>query len=135
MIFKFPVMGAFMYLLGDEIPKRFPGLRWAFVEASAQWVPYMLNEAKMRLSGKGVRVEDSLLDDNNFYVTTQKSDDLQWLLSEVGDNNLIIGTDFGHKDVAVEIEALKRLGESGEIPAASARKILEDNPSRLYAIA
>ena len=25
MIFKFPVMGAFLYLLGDEIPKRFPG--------------------------------------------------------------------------------------------------------------
>lgn len=135
MIFKFPVMGAFMYLLGDEVPKRFPGLRWAFIEASAQWVPYMLGEARMRLGGRGIRVGDDLLDKSNYYITTQKTDDLDWLLSEIGDRNLIIGTDYGHKDVAVEIEALRRLASEGNIPAVSAQRILEDNPGRLYAIA
>jgi predicted TIM-barrel fold metal-dependent hydrolase len=135
MIFKFPVMGAFLYLLGDEVPKRFPGLRWAFVEASAQWVPYMLGEARMRLAGKGVRVGDDLLARNNYYITTQKTDDLNWLLDEAGDEHFVIGTDYGHKDVAVEIEALRRLATEGGIPAESARRILEDNPGRLYGIA
>ncbi|MGE0651193.1 MAG: amidohydrolase family protein [Alphaproteobacteria bacterium] len=135
MIFKFPVMGAFLYLLGDEVPKRFPGLRWAFVEASAQWVPYMLGEARMRLAGKGVSVGDDLLARNNYYITTQKTDDLNWLLDEAGDEHFVIGTDYGHKDVAVEIEALRRLATEGSIPAESARRILEDNPGRLYGIA
>jgi len=134
MIFKFPVMGAFMYLLGDEVPKRFPGLRWAFIEASAQWVPYMFGEARMRLSGRGVRVGDDLLEKSNYFITTQKTDDLNWLLNEIGDQNLIIGTDYGHKDVAVEIEALQRLATEGTIPGASATAILETNPGRLYAI-
>ena len=135
MIFKFPVMGAFLYLLGDEIPKRYPKLRWGFIEASAQWVPYMLGEARMRLKGRGQRVSDTILTDNNFYITCQKSDDTKWLISEIGDDNLIIGTDYGHKDVAVEIEALKRLGSDGSLAPASVSKILETNPGKLYGLA
>ena len=134
MIFKFPVMGAFLYLLGDEIPKRYPKLRWAFVEASAQWVPYMLGEARMRLRGKGVRPSDSLLTDSNFYITCQKSDDTKWLVSEIGDENLIIGTDYGHKDTSVEIEAIRRMETDGALSASSVGRIIEQNPTKLYAL-
>lgn len=135
MIFKFPVMGAFLYLLGDDIPKRFPGLRWAFVETTANWVPYMLNEARMRRAGKGIPSSDDLLSDNNFYITTEKSDQLDMLLDTIGDDNLVVGTDYGHNDVSVEIEIIQRLGSDGSIPKSTAEKILETNPSRLYAIA
>jgi hypothetical protein len=34
-----------------------------------------------------------------------------------------------------QIEALRRLATEGGIPAESARRILEDNPGRLYGIA
>ncbi|MDX1485001.1 MAG: amidohydrolase family protein [Alphaproteobacteria bacterium] len=135
MIFKFPVMGAFLYLLGDEIPKRFPGVRWAFVEASANWVPYMRNEAQVRLRAKGVPVNDALLTENNFYITTQKTDDLNWLLETIGDDNLIVGTDYGHNDASVEIEIIQRMCGDGSIPVSSAKKILETNPGTLYGIA
>jgi predicted TIM-barrel fold metal-dependent hydrolase len=135
MTFKFPVVGAFNGLLEDEVPKRFPKVRWAFIEASAQWVPYALGEAKLRLMNKGKRVTaDRLMSDNNFFVTTQRTDDLPWLLDQVGDDNLIIGTDYGHKDTASEVLAIKRLSTDGSIPAASAKKILESNPAALYAI-
>lgn len=135
MTFKFPVIGAFEALIEDEIPKRYPGCRWAFIEASAQWVPYALGEARLRLKGKGPSFTfGQMLKDNNFYVTTQWTDDLKWLLSEAGDENLIIGTDYGHRDTATEVLALKRMSEDGSIPTASARRILEANPARLYAI-
>lgn len=134
MIFKFPVLGAFNAILEDELPKRFPGVRWGFVEASAQWVPYVLGEARLRLARRGRRGADDLLGPANFYITTQRTDDLNWLLSEIGDDNLIIGTDYGHRDSATEVEALKRLAEDGSYPAESVRKILQDNPSRLFAI-
>ncbi|MGE5539046.1 MAG: amidohydrolase family protein [Gemmatimonas sp.] len=134
MIFKFPVLGAFNALLEDELPKRFPGVRWGFVEASAQWVPYLLGEARLRLARRGKRGDNDLLGPSNFYITTQRTDDLKWLLGEIGDDNLIIGTDYGHRDSATEVEALKRLAEDGSYPKESVRKILQDNPGRLFAI-
>jgi predicted TIM-barrel fold metal-dependent hydrolase len=135
MIFKFPVMGAFLYVATEELPARFPGLRWAFIEASAQWVPYMVREARTRLKAKGRRPSDDLLAESRFFVTTQKSDDLPGLVSEIGDDAFIIGTDYGHKDSSVEIEALGRLSEDGSITPESARKIITTNPARLYGIA
>lgn len=135
MIFKFPVMGAFLYLATDRIPQRFPGVRWAFIEASAQWVPYMLREVRTRLEAQGVAMSDAILEHNRYFVTTQRSDDTRRLIDEVGDDHFIIGTDYGHKDASVEIEALSRLEQSGGISATSARKIIADNPSRLYGIA
>jgi predicted TIM-barrel fold metal-dependent hydrolase len=134
MTFKFPVLGAFSSLLEEEIPSRFPGLRWAFIEASAQWVPYVLGEARLRLQRKGRRPADDLLSDCNYYVTTQKTDDLPWLLSEIGDNHLLVGTDYGHKDTATEVEALKRMREDGDLAQDSVKKILELNPGRLFRI-
>jgi predicted TIM-barrel fold metal-dependent hydrolase len=135
MLFKFPVIGAFNCLLEEEIPKRFPKARWAFIEASAQWMPYVMGEVKIRLNRKGLRMSDTLLKDSNFYVTTQRTDDLSWLLSEVGDDCLLIGTDYGHRDTATEVEALKRLAADGSAPKASVEKILRTNPGTLYGIA
>ena len=134
MLFKFPVLGAFNQLIEEEVPKRFPGVRWGFVEASAQWVPYVLGEARLRLNRRGRTGSNNLLGDNNFYVTTQRSDDLNWLIDEVGDDNLIIGTDYGHRDSATEVEALKRMASDGNYSAASVKKILQDNPGKLYAL-
>jgi predicted TIM-barrel fold metal-dependent hydrolase len=136
MVFKFPVMGAFNQLLVEEVPKRFPKVRWAFIEASAQWVPYILGEVKLRLNARGRNASaDRLLTESNFYITTQRTDDISWLLNEIGDDNLIIGTDYGHRDTATEVEALKKLGSDGNLPASSVDKILRTNPAKLYGIA
>lgn len=135
MTFKFPVIGAFSSLLEHEIPKRFPTIRWAFIEASAQWVPYIINQVKMTLNRQGKRASDDLLKDNRFYVTTQRSDDLSWLLNEIGDDSLLIGTDYGHRDDTAEVDALRRLASDGNVPKSSAEKILNANPTALYALA
>ena len=133
--FKFPVIAAFSALLENEVPKQFPKARWAFIEASAQWVPYILNHVRMSLNRKGRRPSDQLLKDSHFFVTTQRSDNLPWLLSEIGDESLIIGTDYGHRDDTAEIDALKRMATDGNVPRASAERILSTNPSFLYGLA
>ena len=45
------------------------------------------------------------------------------------------GTDYGHRDTATEVEALKRLPEGGDLPEATANKNLARNPGILYGIA
>lgn len=131
---KAPVVMACYHLLSDEIPARFPKLRWAFIEATAQWVPFVLNAVEVRHSGAGKRILDDVLTRNNFYVTVQRTDDLHWLLTEIGDDNLLIGTDYGHGDTAVEIEALRRLPADGTLSTSSVDKIIQKNPSRLFGI-
>ncbi|MDH3239356.1 MAG: amidohydrolase [Alphaproteobacteria bacterium] len=131
---KFPVLGAFSMLAQEEIPARYPGLRWAFIEASAQWLPYMLGEARIRLQRKGRPVPDDILAENNFYITTQMTDDIPGLIAEVGDDHLLIGTDYGHKDTATDIHAMKRLAEVGDISPTSVEKILKTNPAVLYGL-
>ena len=117
MIFKFPVMGVFLQLLSEQIPQRFPKLRWAFIEASAQWVPYMMREARNRLLAKGVRTGDDILRANNFYVTTQKSDDLPWLLSEVGDDIFVTNPSILKRGIAegVANAVLVKLNQIGTL--------------------
>jgi len=87
----------------------------------------------LRLALRGRKAPDDLLGYANFYITTQKTDNLPWLLSEIGDDNLIIGTDYGHKDTATEVEVFRRMSTDGDLPQKSVTKILETNPTRLYA--
>jgi predicted TIM-barrel fold metal-dependent hydrolase len=49
-----------------------------------------------------------------------------------GENNLVIGTDYGHNDTSSEIEALKRIRREGEVSSEVIDKILFDNPKALY---
>ena len=88
----------------------------------------------MRLARKGRRLADDAMGENRMYVTTQLSDDIPAIIDAVGDDNLIIGTDYGHNDTATDILALQRLGNENGINQASVDKILEDNPKRLYGL-
>ena len=68
------------------------------------------------------------------YVACQTADDLDWILDTVGDDNIVIGSDYGHNDTSSELEALKVLKESGKAPASSVDKILDSNARALYAL-
>ena len=130
--FKLAMIGTFHGLLEFEIPKRYPNLRWAFIEASASWVPYALIDAEKRLRRKGRRLSSDPLGDNNIFVTVEVSDDIPYVIARAGDDNLIVGTDYGHTDTSAEIEALRILREGGTVPKASVDKILGPNSERLY---
>ena len=132
--FKLSVIGAFHTLVMEGIPAMFPKARWAFIEASSQWVPYVLNDLSVRLRKRGRRLPENPLKAYNMYVTCQVTDDLPMVLPYAGEDNLIIGTDYGHSDTSSEIEALRLLKERGTIPAGAIDKILGANPCRLYGL-
>jgi predicted TIM-barrel fold metal-dependent hydrolase len=133
--FKLPVVGAFHDLIMKRIPEKFPDLRWAFLETSSQWLPYVMNDLGIRF-GRQKRAFPGreLLKQNNIYVACQTADDLEYVLDHVGDDNILLGTDYGHNDTATELYALRNLGTSGGVDATSVAKILSDNPKRVYAL-
>ena len=62
------------------------------------------------------------------------ADDVPYLKDRVGDDNFLIGTDYGHTDTSAQIEALRMLSENPEIAISSVDKILGPNPRSLYKI-
>jgi len=133
--FKLPCVGAAHDLLMTDTPSKFPKLRWGFVEISAEWIPYMLNDLELRLKRRGRPFSKDILKDNNIFVACQVTDDLAHILNSIGPDNLVIGTDYGHHDTSTQIEALRMIREDGKIPADVVDKILGDNAARLYGFA
>ncbi|MFN0072766.1 MAG: amidohydrolase family protein [Chloroflexota bacterium] len=130
--FKLVGIGAFHHVLFNQIPKRFPSLRFGFIELSAQWLPYAIADLNRRFERLDRGVVDGVLKDNRIWVTCQTNDDLPVITSYVGDDNLLIGTDYGHADTSTEIYALQTFRNQGSISAESRRKILDDNARAFY---
>jgi predicted TIM-barrel fold metal-dependent hydrolase len=130
--FRLPTVGAFHSLLMAGIPDTFPKLRCGFVEASSQWVPYVISDLRRRFPGSGRTFPDNPLQKYRMYVTCQTDDDLEWVLKYAGEDNLVIGTDYGHTDQSSEIEAIRHLRENGDINPSAINKMLDDNPKALY---
>ena len=132
--FKLAVIGAFHAFVFHGIPQRFPKLRIGIIEVSAQWIPYAVHDLARRFARRGRRFPDNVLNENRIYVTCQTDDDLEYVLGYAGADNLVIGTDYGHADNAVEIEALRKLRRDGKLTGRVIDKILQDNPSALYGL-
>ena len=132
--FKLAVVGAFHSLVLEGIPKRFPKLRIGIIEVSAQWIPYAIHDLARRYARRGKRIDKHVLKDNRIYVTCQTDDDLDYVLQYAGEDNLVIGSDYGHADNATEIEALRKIQHEGKVSSQAIRKILDDNARALYGL-
>ena len=132
---KLPVISACHSVLFHELPDKFPRLRWAFIEASSDWIPWVINDIRRRRQREGMPpLSENPLRDNRIYVTCQTNDDIPLAISYGGEDSLIIGTDYGHAGTTGDLRALADLEENTGLPPATVRKILEDNPKRLYAL-
>ena len=133
--FKLAGVGAFHALLFTCVPERFPRLRFGFIELSAQWVPYALHDLRRRLRSRGEEPPgEGILRQNRVYVACQTDDDLPYVIRYAGEDNLVIGTDYGHADTSSEILGLQTFQRQSSVSEATRRKILDDNARALYGI-
>ncbi len=130
--FRVPTVITCLSLMMSDLPKTFPNLRWGFIEASAQWVPWVVKEATRRTGAKGF--PKLPFKDFNIYVTTETNDDFDYVLRYAGEDNVVIGTDFGHTDASSEVDAIDIFRANNEVTDPVKKKILDDNPRRLYGI-
>ena len=133
-IFRIPTVASCHALIMSKIPERFPDLRWGFIEASAGWVPWVITESRNRYQGAARKFPDNVLKEYNIYVTCQTDDDVPYILHCAGDDNILIGTDYGHFDPSSEVDAISVFKGMADISGESMRKILCDNPKALYGI-
>ena len=67
-------------------------------------------------------------------MSCQTDDDVDYIFRYSGEDNIVIGTDYGHNDQSTEIEALRNLKELGSITAPQYEKIIDQNPKALFAL-
>jgi len=133
-MFRAPTAIACHSYIMSEVPHRFPILRWGFIEASAQWVPWVIHEARRRYEAAGKAFPDDVLKEYRAYVTCQTDDDLPYILNYAGEDSLVIGTDYGHFDPSSEVDAISVLKKRSDIDPSALGKILSDNPRALYQV-
>jgi predicted TIM-barrel fold metal-dependent hydrolase len=132
--FRIPTVTACYALIMSEIPRIFPKLRWGFIEVSSQWVPWVIHEAMRRSLGSEHPISKECLSDFNIFVSTQSDDDFPYVISYAGEENLVIGTDYGHGDTSSELNAIARFKAMKSLSPEVKRRILSDNPRRFYGI-
>ncbi|MGH7886520.1 MAG: amidohydrolase family protein [Candidatus Binatia bacterium] len=132
--FRLPVIGAFHSVIMSEVPRQFPKLCFHWAEAAAQWVPYVVKDLQRRWATQRKELPDNPLKAYRQYVSCQTDDDVDYVLRYAGEENLTIGTDYGHNDQSTEVEALRNLKNMGTITEAQYRKITYDNPKALFAL-
>ncbi len=79
-------------------------------------------------------MDDDPLKTNNIWVTCQTDDDLPYVLKYAGEDNLVVGTDYGHQDQSSEIEAMRVMREQGDVEPRVIDKIMGENAVKFYGL-
>jgi len=132
--FRVPTVTACYDLIMSELHEVFPKLRWGFIEASAQWVPWIYREAAIRYRAAGRPFPENVFDAYNIFVTCQNNDDIPYIIRSIGENRLVIGTDYGHTDPSSAVTALTEFRRMEGLDAAVKEKILSHNAKALYGL-
>lgn len=136
-----PVIG-FRDIVAGEIPEKFPGLKFGFLEASASWVPYLYHHlkrsARPRPSFPNARWKHAsckdLFRDYRIYVACEADEDIPYLAEFIGEDHLMIGSDYGHNDPAEEKALVQTMRSREDLSAELVDKILIHNPKQFYSL-
>ena len=132
--FRVPTVTACFDVIMSELHEQFPKLRWGFIEASAQWVPWIYREAKIRYRVANRFFPENVFEAYNIFVTCQVNDDVPYIVRHCGEDRLVIGTDYGHTDPSSAVTALNEFQRMEGIDAGVKEKILSHNAKALYAL-
>ena len=95
----------------------------------------MLNDLgkRYKLQGRELNAKE-LLRQSRFFVGCESSDDLPYIMEIAGEDNLVVGTDYGHADSASELRALDGVLQNSKLSLSVAEKITGGNARALYSL-
>jgi len=136
-----PLM-AFRNIVANKIPELFPALRFGFIEAGASWVPYVLHALRSVFGGSPEQCGPKLFQKYRLYTAYEEWEDLPYLVRYVGEDNLVVGSDWGHHggrgrggDPSGQPEVFGNMRSREDVPGVLINKMLSDNSRQLYGLA
>jgi predicted TIM-barrel fold metal-dependent hydrolase len=85
--------GACHAVITSKLPEIFSKLRFGFIEASAQWIPWVFKDIKRRAEGR--KLPDNFFETYRLYVSCYSStDDIEYIAQYSTENVLMTGNDY-----------------------------------------
>jgi len=125
---------AFRDLIANDIPTKFPRLRFGIIEAGASWLPYVLHSLKRWFRDGGGGRSPGFFRENRLYVAVEADEDVPYLMQYLGEDNVLIGSDYGHNDPSEEPQLVATMQARGDLSEATLERIMVDNPARFYGL-
>ena len=135
-----PVIMAFHSIVSNRLLDEFPRLKLSFLEAGSEWLPYTVHQLDRRYRGStssaisGPRKPSEHLKDGNIYVACEADEDINHLLTFIGEDQLVIASDYPHGDLSREEDMVSALNSRTDVPTRVREKILSHNPARLFEV-
>ncbi|MGH7773108.1 MAG: amidohydrolase family protein [Candidatus Binatia bacterium] len=124
---------AFRDLVANKIPELFPTLRFGFIEASAGWIPYLIHVLRRLFRDRWNYLSSvDLFRDYRLYVACEADEDVSYLAKYTGEDNIIIGSDYGHQDPSEERQLVATMRAREDIPSHITERIMCENPRKFY---
>jgi predicted TIM-barrel fold metal-dependent hydrolase len=134
----FEIMRAIAALVGGGVLELFPRLRVAFLEAGVGWLPYWMErlDEHYALMPEYVpnlkRKPSEAIRSENFFISCDPDEEtLPFVVNFVGSDHVLYASDYPHFDGRFP-DTVKLTARPEVFPPEVQRKILQDNPLRLY---
>ncbi|QQS10817.1 MAG: amidohydrolase [Rhodospirillales bacterium] len=116
--------------------ERWPNLKVVIGEAGLGWIPYVLDHMDLEWEDQfkdlDLKMKPSDYWRRQCYATYQTDRIGIRLLDELGEDNVMWGSDFPHPDGIWPDSQEFLARELGHLPAATRRKVVRDNAAKLY---
>ena len=121
--------------------QRFPRLKAAFLEGNCSWLPWLLYRLDEQWEGFGAgqeiqldRLPSEYFKERCFVSVEPDGEHLQQVVETVGDDNIVISSDYPHDDSSYPF-AMDTFLAYDKVADDTKKKILWDNCARLYNLA
>ena len=130
------------FIMGGVL-ERHPRLKVVFLESGAGWAAYWLERLESSVNGgfRGLAIPGLSMAPVDYFrrqcfISSDQDDPgMKLVIDTVGDDNITTATDFSHPEGRRYGQAVQNLMDLPDVSVASKKKILWDNPLRLYPIA
>ena len=135
-----PLMSHATSMISQGVFDRYPNLRVAYLEAGCGWVPYLMDVLDEQFERKGAsdlkrKPSEYLMDPNVYFSFEIEERTLPFFIQLLGDEKLVWPSDYPHERARAEFFGdLPAFFAREDVSADSKRKILSENPKRLYKI-
>jgi predicted TIM-barrel fold metal-dependent hydrolase len=138
-----PIFTQFVNMVFAGLFQRYPGLRVAYLEAGAGWVPYFLDRMDYEVEAfKALKewpyteLPSDVVRNGNVYVSFEAGErSLPDVVRRFGPEHILYASDFPHELSYEEYaEDIEEFSERDDLSDDAKRKILAENSARFYGL-
>jgi len=130
-----PVLMGFHSVMTSSALEAFPKLRFGFLEAGCEWVPFLIRQVRTdNARRKNVKDPVEYCKAGRVFVACEGDENINTVIDLIGEDSLVVGSDYPHGDPSRQEDMVGEFKGRKDLSPRLVEKILSDNPRRLYGL-